>query len=103
MLSAQVEIYKMLMGEGHFACFKDILVKITDIFAPEQTIISEIIMHDMHLDNAHFLPPEKIENMASMLRSTMTQEGFSSPSTIPYSHKERTEKLVYLTSRMNLL
>lgn len=43
MLTAQLEIFKVLTKEGDFICFDDIVVKIKEFPAPERQMINEVI------------------------------------------------------------
>ena len=43
MLTAQLEILKVLLKEGDFLCFDDIVVKIKELPTPERKMINEVI------------------------------------------------------------
>ena len=43
MLTAQMEILKVLLKDGDFLCFDDIMVKIKELLTPERKMINEVI------------------------------------------------------------
>ena len=43
MLTAQLEILKVLLKEGDFLCFDDIVVKIKELPTPERKMINDVI------------------------------------------------------------
>ena len=95
MLTAQLEILKVLLKEGDFLCFDDIVVKIKEFPTPERKMINKVIS----VCNLLLVSPETGERsfstarrLKTWLRSTMTQELFSNL-TMLNSHKERTERL----------
>lgn len=101
MLTAQLEILKVLPKEGDFLCFDDIVVKIKELSIPERKMINEVIsLCKLILVNpATSASGERSFSTArrikTWLRSTMTQERFSNL-TILISHKERTDRLSLL-------
>ena len=101
MLTARLEILKVLLKEGDFLCFDDIVVKIKELPTPERKMINEVIsVYKLLLVNpATSASGERsfstARRLKTWLRSTMTQERFSNL-TILNSHKERTERLSLL-------
>ena len=97
MLTGQMEILKVLMKDGDFLCFDDIILKIKELLTPERNMISEIItICKLILVNpvasAAFSTARRLK---TWLRSSMTQERFSNL-TILNSHKDRTDRLSLL-------
>ena len=43
MLTAQLKVLKVLLKEGDFLCFDDIVVKIKELPIPERKMINEVI------------------------------------------------------------
>ena len=43
MLTAQMEILKVLLKDADFLCFDDIIVKIKELLTPERKMINEVI------------------------------------------------------------
>ena len=43
MLTCQLEILKVLLKEGDFSCFDDLIVKIKELPTPERKMINEVI------------------------------------------------------------
>ena len=80
MLTAQLEILKVLLKEGDFLCFDDIVVKIKDLPTPERKIINEVILvcKLLLVNQATSASGERLFSTArrlkTWLRSTMTQE-----------------------------
>ena len=98
MLTAQLEILKVLLKEGDFLCFDDIVVKIKELPTPERKMINEVIsVYKLLLVNPATSASGKrsfstARRLKTWLRSTMTQKRFSNL-TILNSHKERREGL----------
>ena len=42
MLTGQMEILKVLLKDGDFLCFDDIIVKIKELLTPERKMINEV-------------------------------------------------------------
>ena len=97
-VNVQLEIFKVLMKNGVFTCFDDILAKIKQLSEAEKCMMTEIItLCKLPLVNpATSAAGERSFSSAQRLktwpRSTMTQTRFSKL-TIPYTHKQRTDKL----------
>ena len=79
MVTAQLEILKLLLKEGDFLCFYDIVVKIKELPTPERKMINEVIsVCKLLLVNPatsasgerSFFHCPKIENMASLHNDT---------------------------------
>ena len=102
MLTAQMEILKVLLKDGYFLCFDDIIVKIKELLTPERKMINEAI-------TVCKLPATSAAGKRSFstawrlktwLRVTMTQERFSNL-TILNSQKERTDPKLSLLDIAN--
>ena len=97
MLTAQMDILKVLLKDGDFLCFDDTIVKIKELLTPERKMINEVIT--VLVNPATSAAGERSFSTArrskTWLRSTMTQEQFSNL-TILNSHKERTDRLSLL-------
>ena len=97
-LNVQLEIFKVLMKDGEFTCFDDILAKIKQLSEAEKCMITEIItLCKLLLVNpATSAAGERsfssARRLKTWLRSTMTQTRFSNL-TILNTHKQRTDKL----------
>ena len=98
MLTAQLEILKLLLKEGDFLCFDDIVVKIKELLTPERRMINKVISvcKLLLVNPATSASGQRSFSTARRLKtwlcSTMTQERFSNL-TILNSHKERAERL----------
>ena len=101
MLTGQMKILKVLLKDGDFLCFDDIILKIKELLTPERNMISEIItICKLILVNpATSAAGERsfstARRLKTWLRSSMTQERFSNL-TILNSHKDRTDRLSLL-------
>ena len=101
MLTAQLEILKVLLKEGDFLCFDDIIVKIKQLPKPERKMINKVISACKLLlvNLATSVSGERwfstAQRLKTWVRSTMTQERFSNL-TILNGHKERTERLSFV-------
>ena len=97
-VNVQLEIFKVLMKNGVFTCFDDILAKIKQLSEAEKCMITEIItLCKLLLVNpATSAAGERsfssARRLKTWLRSTMTQTRFSNL-TILNTHKQRTDKL----------
>lgn len=97
-LNVQLEIYKMLLKDGEFTCFDDILAKTKQLSGAEKCMITEIVtLCKLSLVNpATSAAGERsfssARRLKTWLRSTMTQTRFSNL-TILTTHKQRTDKL----------
>ena len=97
-LNVQLEIFKVLMKDGEFTCFDDILAKIKQLSEAEKCMITEIItLCKLLLVNpATSAAGERsfssARRLKTWLRSTMTQARFSNL-TILNTHKQRTDKV----------
>ena len=91
-LNVQLEIFKVLMKDGEFTCFDDILAKIKQLSEAEKCMITEIItLCKLLLVNpATSAAGERsfssARRLKTWLRSTMTQTRFSNL-TILNTHK----------------
>jgi len=91
----------VLLKDGGFLCFDDIILKIRELLTPERNMISEIItICKLILVNpATSAAGERSFSTARRLKtwlwSSMTQEHFSNL-TILNSHKDRTDRLSLL-------
>ena len=93
-LNVQLEIFKVLMKDGEFTCFDDILAKIKQLSEAEKCMITEIItlcklLASSAAGERSFTSARRLK---TWLRSTMTQTRFSNL-TILNTHKQRTDKL----------
>ena len=83
MLTAQLEILKLLLKEGDFLCFDDIVVKIKELPTPERKMINEVISvcKLLLVNPATSASGERTfftaRRLKTWLCSTMTQERFS--------------------------
>ena len=97
-LNVQLEIFKVLMKDGEFTCFDDILAKIKQLSEAEKCMITEIItLCKLLLVNpATSAAGERSfsssRRLKTWLPSTMTQTRFSNL-TILNTHKQRKDKL----------
>ena len=97
-VNVQLEIFKVLMKNGVFTCFDDILAKIKQLSEAEKCMMTEIItLRKLSLVNpATSAAGERsfssARRLKTWLRSTMTQTRFSNL-TILNTHKQRTDKL----------
>ena len=97
-LNVRLEIFKVLIKEGEFTCFDDILAKIKQLSEAEKCMITEIITRCKLLlvNPATSAAGERsfssARRLKTWLRSTMTQTRFSNL-TILNTHKQRTDKL----------
>ena len=97
-LNVQLEIFKVLMKDGEFTCFDDILAKIKQLSEALMCIITEIIaLCKLLLVNpatgaAGERSFSSARRLKTWLRSTMTQTRCSNL-TILNTHKQRTDKL----------
>ena len=92
-LTAQMEILQVLLKDGDYFCFDDIIVKIKELPNPEWEMIQEVItLCKLILVNPatsaagerSFLTAQRLK---TWLRSRMNQEQFSN---LTYTKKERT-------------
>ena len=80
MLTAQLEILKVLLKEGDFLCFDDIVLKIKELPTPERKMINEIISvcRLLLVNLATSASGERLfsttRRLKTWLCSTMTQE-----------------------------
>ena len=80
MLTGQMEILKVLLKDGDFLCFDDIILKIKDLLTPEWNMISEIITicKLLLVNPAKSAAGERsfstARRLKTWLRSSMTQE-----------------------------
>ena len=101
MLTAQMEILKVLLKDGNLLCFDDIIVKIKELLIPERKMITEVIKicKFILVNPATSAAGERsfstARRLKTWLRSTMTQDRFSNL-TILNNHKERTDRLPLL-------
>ena len=97
-LNVQLEIFKVLMKDGEFTCFDDILAKIKQLSEAEKCMITEIItlckllLVNPAISAAGEKSFSSVRRLKTWLRSTMTQTRFSNL-TILNTHKQRTDKL----------
>ena len=96
-LIVQLEIFKVLMKDGEFNCFDDILAKIKQLSEAEKCMITEIItLCKLLVNAATSAAGERSFSSArrpkTWPRSTVTQTRFSNL-TILNTHKQRTHKL----------
>ena len=93
MLTAQMEIFQVLLKDGDYFCFDDITVKIKELLNPEREMIKEVItLCKLILVNpATSAAGERsfstARRLKTWLRSRMTQERFSNL-TVLNIHKE---------------
>ena len=97
-LTAQIEILQVLLKDGDYFCFDDIIVKIKELPNPEREMIKEVItLCKLILVNpATSAAGERsfstARRLKTWLRSRMNQERFSNL-TVLNMHKERTDRL----------
>ena len=96
-LNVQLEIFKVLMKDGEFTCFDDILAKIKQLSEAEKCMITEIMtLCKLLVNPATNAAGERsfssARRLKTWLRSTMTQTRFSNL-TILNTDKQRTDKL----------
>lgn len=97
-LTAQMEILQVLLKDGDYFCFDDIIVKIKELPNPEREMIKEVItLCKLILVNpATSAAGERsfstARRLKTWLRSRMNQERFSNL-TVLNIHKERTDRL----------
>ena len=107
-LNAQLEIFKVLMKDGEFTSFDDILAKIKQLSDAETCMITEIItlckllLVNPAISAAGESSFSSAWRLKTWLRSTMTQTRFSKL-TIPYTHKQRTDKLCLTEDRKSVV
>ena len=105
--TAQMEILQVLLKDGDYFCFDDIILKIKELLNPEREMIKEVItLCKLILVNpATSAAGERsfstARRLKQWLRSRMNQERFSNL-TVLNIHKERTDRLPPLTSQTNL-
>ena len=97
-LTAQMEILRVLLKDGDYFCFDDIIVKIKELHNPEREMIKEVItLCKLILVNpatsaAGERSFQTARRLKTWLRSRMNQERFSNL-TVLNIHKERTDRL----------
>ena len=80
MLTAQMEIFKVLLKDGDFLCLDDIIAKIKELLTPERKMINEVITvcKLIVVDPATSAAGERsfstARRLKTWLRLTMTQE-----------------------------
>ena len=100
MLTGQMEILKVLLKDGDFLCFDDIILKIKE-FLTQGNMISEVItickliLVNPAISAAGERSFSIARRLKTWLRSSMTQERFSNLA-ILNSHKDRTDRLSLL-------
>ena len=98
MLTAQMEILQVLLKDGDYFCFDDIIIKIKELPSPEREMIKEVItLCKLILVNpATSVAGERSFSTARRLKTwlspRMNQERFSNL-TVLNIHKERTDGL----------
>ena len=98
MVTAKMEILQVLLKDGDYFCFDDIIVKIKELPNPEREMIKEVIMlcKLILLNPATRAAGERsfstARRLQTWLRSRMNQERFSNL-TVLNIHKERTDRL----------
>ena len=99
-LTAQMEILQVLLKDGDYFCFDDIIVKIKELPNPEREMIKEVItLCKLILVNPatsaagdHERSFSTARRLKTWLRSKMNQERFSNLTDLN-THKERTDRL----------
>ena len=96
-LTAQMEILEVLLKDGDYFCFDDVIVKIKELPNPEREMIKVITLCQLILVNpATSAAGERSLSTAwrlkTWLRSIMKQERFSNLMVLNI-HKERTDRL----------
>ena len=97
-LTAQMEILQVLLKDGDYFCFDDIIVKIKELPNPEREMIKEVItLCKLILVNpANSVAGERsfstARRLKTWLRSRINQERFSNLLVLSI-HKERTDRL----------
>ena len=91
----QMEILQVLLKDGNYLCFEDIIVKIKELPNPEREMIKEVttlcmlILVNPATSERSFSTARRLK---ALLRSRMNQERFSNL-TFLNIHKERTDRL----------
>ena len=107
MLTAQMEILKVLLKDGDFLCLDDITVKIKELLTPERKMINEVITvcKLIPVNPATSAAGKRsfstARRLKTRLRSTMTQERFSNLTVLTLIEKEQTDFL-FVTLQTNL-
>ena len=97
-LTAQMEILQVLLQDGDYFCFDDIIVKIRELPNPEREMTKEVITlcKPILVNTATSAAGERsfstARTLKTWLRSRMNQER-SSNLTVLNIHKERTHRL----------
>ena len=97
-LNAQMEILQVLLKDGDYFCFDDIIVKIKELPNPEREMIKEVITlcKLIVVNPATSAAGERsfstARRLKTWLRSRMNQERFSNL-TVLNIRKERTDRL----------
>ena len=97
-LTAQMEILQVLLKDGDYFCFDDIIVKIKELPNPEREMIKEVItlckliLVNPATSTAGERSFSTARRLKTWLRSRMNQERFSNL-TVLNIHKERTDRL----------
>ena len=97
-LTAQMEILQVLLKDGDYFCFDDIIVEIKELPIPEREIIKEVItlckliLVDPAASAAGEGSFSTARRLRTWLRSGMDQERFSNL-TVLNIHRERTDRL----------
>ena len=98
MLTAQMEILQVLLKDGDYFCFDDIIVKIKELLNPEREMIKEVttlfklILINLATTAAGERSFSTARRLKTWLRSRMNQERFRNL-TVLNIHKERTDRL----------
>ena len=97
-LTAQIEMLQVLLKDGDYFCFDDIIVRIKELPNPEQEMIKEVITlcKPILVNPATCAAGERsfstTRRLKTWLRSRMNEERFSNL-TVLNIHKERTDRL----------
>ena len=98
-LTAQMEILQVLLKDGDYFCFDDIIVKIKELPNPEREMIKEVItlckliLVNPSTSAAGERSFSTARRLKAWLRSRMNQERSVSNLTVLSVHKERTDRL----------
>ena len=97
-LTARMEILQVLLKDGDYFCFDDIIVKIKELPNPEREMIKEVIalckliLVNLATSAAGERSFSTARRLKTWLRSRMNQERFSNL-TVLNIHKERMDRL----------
>ena len=108
MLTGQMEILKVLLKDGDFLCFDDIILKIKELLTPERNMISEIItickliLVNLATSAAGDRLFSTARRLTTWLRSSMTKERFCNLTILNSPAKTEPVDFLFLILQTNL-